>query len=387
MPMPVFLDCNATTPVDPRVVEAMLPCFTQTFGNASSVTNRYGQAALELLENARAEVATTAGAEAVEVMFTSGATESINTVLQGIVRGKSWSDVQIITATTEHSAVLDTCGEAEKRGATVTRLPVNQAGHVDLDHLASAMKTAGPGALVSLMHANNEIGTVHPIKSIARLCQTHGCLLHVDAAQSFGKIPLDCRAWGVHFLSISAHKIYGPKGAGALVIRRQVPPLRLRPLLFGGGQERSMRSGTVNIPGAVGLGEAARLARQEMAEEYESTKALRDHLMERLLTELDGAVVNGCLEQRLPGNLNISFPGLHSPELLLPRLQNAISVSSGSACKSAARGPSHVLLAIGVDPTLALANLRFGIGRFTTAEEIDFAADTVIETVKALRQA
>lgn len=387
MQIPVFLDANATTPVDPRVVEAMLPCFVENFGNASSVTNRHGQAALELLEKARAEVALTAGGEPGEVVFTSGATESINTVIQGIARGKAWRDIHIVTAATEHSAVLDTCAAVEARGAKITRLPVDHLGHLDLEALDHAMKAAGPGALVSLMHANNEIGTIHPIEQIAALCHTHGCLLHVDAAQSFGKIPLEFRAWGVHFLSISGHKIYGPKGAGALLIRRQIPPLRLQPLLFGGGQERSVRSGTVNMPGAVGLGTAARLARLEMAGESQRTKALRDRLLDRLRTELEGITVNGGLDHRLPGNLNISFAGLVSPELLLPRLQDAISVSSGSACKSAARGPSHVLLALGINPELALANLRFGIGRFTTVEEIDFAAGTVIDTVKSLRQA
>jgi len=383
MNLPIYLDNQATTPVDPRVLNAMLPYFSEVFGNSGSVINRHGQRAREAVEYARAQIAKAAGAEAGEVILTSGATESINMVIQGLVRGKTWRDLHIVTCVTEHSAVLGACAEAEARGARVVRLPVNPDGILDLGHLEAAVKLSP--TLVSLMHANNEIGVCHPVKEIARICRDAGVLLHIDAAQSYGKLPLQMDAWGIDLLSISGHKIYAPKGVGALFVRRQLPPIRLRPLTFGGGQERGFRAGTLNVPGIVALGEAARICMEEMASEPERIGLLRDTLLGKITAGVDGVTVNGPMEFRLPGNLNLSFEGI-APQSLLPALQDKISVSSGSACTSGSTKPSHVLAALGVSDELAMASLRFGIGRFNTAAEIDFAAEAVIEAVLQLRQ-
>lgn len=382
MQIPVYLDCHSTTPVDPQVVKAMVHCLEQNFGNASAAINRHGRAALEAVETARAQIATLAGAEPTEVIFTSGATEAINTVLRGIGRGKSWSDVHIVTCQTEHSAVLDTCQYLEHLGAKITRLPVNSAGHIDLDQLDSILRSGA--TLLSIMHANNETGVIHPIAEIAARCKQHNCLFHVDAAQTFGKLPITFRADQIDFLSISGHKLYAPKGIGALLIRRQTPPLRITPLIHGGGQERGIRSGTINVPGVVALGKAAELCHTQMASEQTHIARLRNLLLQLISAELPEHFINGCMEHRLHGNLNISFAGLAEPHLLLPRLQNKISVSSGSACKSGTQKPSYVLSAMGIPDDLATASLRFGISRFNTEEEIRYAARTTIETVKSL---
>ncbi len=383
MKIPVYLDCHSTTPVDPRVVEAMLPCFTDHFGNASAAVNRHGSAALELLQNAREKIAKVAGAEPSEVIFTSGATEAINMVIRGITRGKTAPDIHIITCQTEHSAVLDTCDFMENQGARITRLPVNSAGKLDLARLEKILRDGA--TLVSLMHANNEVGVIHPIKEIALLCKQHGVLLHVDAAQSFGKLPITFRESQIDFLSISGHKLYAPKGIGAMLIRRQMPPLRIDPLLHGGSQERGLRSGTINVPGAVALARAAELCQAEMGAEQSRIRDMRDLLLNLISKEIPELFVNGCMERRLAGNLNISFAALTEPHLLLPKLQEKISVSSGSACKSGSQKPSYVLTALGVPDDLATASLRFGIGRFNTRSEIEYAAGAVAETIKSLR--
>lgn len=372
------MDNQATTPVDPRVFEAMLPYFTENFGNASSVINRHGQTAREAVENGRKQTALTAGVEPDEVIFTSGATESINTVLQGVVRGRTWSDVHIITCATEHSAVLDTCTAIERFGAKVSRLSVNSDGHLDLSQLDTILQSGA--TLVSLMHANNETGVIHPIEKIAQLCQEAKVPLHVDAAQTFGKIPIAFRDWKIDFMSISGHKIYAPKGIGALFIRRQVPPLRLNPLLHGGSQEHGIRSGTINVPGVVGLGRAAKIAASEMQSEQLRIAAQRDTLLKLIKAELPDAIINGCMKHRLAGNLNLSFPGLEANRLL-PALQDQLSISSGSACQSGNNSPSHVLTALGTSDELAMSSLRFGLGRFTTDDEVNFAAKAVVKAV------
>lgn len=383
MKLPVYLDHHSTTPVDPRVIEAMLPCMTEHYGNASASVNRHGSAALELLQSAREKIAKVAGAESSEVIFTSGATEAINMVIRGIARGKNVADVHIITCATEHSAVLDTCDFMETQGARVTRLPVNSAGKIDLNQLERIVLNGA--TLVSLMHANNEIGVIHPIKEIALLCKQHGVLFHVDAAQTFGKLPIAFRESQIDFLSISGHKLYAPKGIGAMLIRRQMPPLRIDPLLHGGSQERGLRSGTINVPGAVALARAAELCHADMGPEQSRIRDLRDYLLDLISEEIPELFVNGCMERRLAGNLNISFAALSDPHLLLPKLQDKISVSSGSACKSGSQKPSYVLKALGVPDDLATGSLRFGLGRFNTRAEIEYAAGAVAETIRSLR--
>jgi len=380
MQLPIYLDNHATTQVDPRVVEAMLPCFTENYGNPASSSHPFGWKARELVKLARSQVAGLVGCEPSEVLFTSGATESINLVLKGIARQLSLKEIHIVTCTTEHSAVLDTCSFLESQGARISRLPVDSHGNIDLDNLSRVLEQRP--ALLSLMHANNETGLLHPIQDIGHLCKQNGVPFHVDAAQSFGKIPVQFHSWHIDFMSISGHKLYAPKGTGCLIVRRRVPPLRLTPLIHGGGHERGFRSGTLNVPGIVGLGKACEIARAEMGVESHASAKLRDRLLHGLRT-IPGLLVNGPMEDRLPGNLNISLPGVES-QRLLPALRDHISVSSGSACTSAQPRPSHVLAAMGIPDELAASSLRFGIGRFNTEEEIDYTLSVLPRLIMEL---
>lgn len=382
MKLPIYLDNHSTTRVDPRVLDAMLPYFTEHFGNAVSTAHEYGWAARDAVQTARAQVAGLARCEASEVIFTSGATESINLVLKGIARQRSWGTVHIVTCVTEHSAVLDTCGYLESLGARVTRLPVQSDGTLDLALLEQALLAGAD--ILSLMHANNEIGTIHPIEAIGQLCRQHGVLFHVDAAQSFGKIPIKFCNGDVDFLSISGHKLYAAKGVGCLLVKRRIPPLRLAPLIHGGGHERGFRSGTLNAPGIVALGRAAEICAAEMADERSRTTILRDILLDKLRQGIPDILVNGGMKARLAGNLNVSFDGIDG-HFLLPALRKYISVSSGSACTSSHPKPSHVLAALGRSNELGQSSLRFGIGRFNTEEEILYAADATVAVVRDLR--
>ncbi len=382
MKLPIYLDNHATTPVDPRVLDAMLPYFTEHYGNAASTAHEYGWAARDAVESARAQVAGLADCEAGEVIFTSGATESVNLVLKGIARQRPWESIRIVTCVTEHSAVLDTNSYLESLGASITRLPVQPDGTLDLILLERSISSGAD--IVSIMHANNEIGTIHPLEEIGRICKKHNVLFHVDAAQSFGKIPVNIGSGEVDYLSVSGHKLYAPKGIGCLIIKRRMPPLRLTPLIHGGGHERGFRSGTLNVPGIVALGQAAEICAAEMVAETVQVTMLRDTLMDKLRQKIPGMLVNGSIENRLPGNLNVSFEGIEG-QLLLPALRGHISISSGSACTSAHPKPSHVLAAIGRSDELGQSSLRFGIGRFNTEEEIQYAADASATVIEELR--
>lgn len=378
---PIYLDNHATTRTDPRVVEAMLPYFSEAYGNPASRTHAYGWEAQEAVEKARGQVADLIGAASREILFTSGATEAINLALKGVARFQDSRGRHIVTTAVEHKAVLDVCGALRKAGLEVTELAVDHSGRVSPEDVARAVRP--DTILVSVIVANNEIGTLNPIAELGRLCKAHGVLLHGDAAQAAGKIPLDVEALGVDLLSLSGHKMYGPKGVGALFVRRREPRVRLVPLLDGGGQERGLRAGTLNVPGIVGLGAACALAAKEMPEERERIRALRDELERRLTAELEDLRVNGDRTGRLDGNLSVSF-GRVEGESLLASLRG-LAVSSGSACTSSTPQSSHVLRAIGLDPALAHATLRFGLGRFTTREEIDSAAAQVVAAVQHLR--
>ena len=379
---PVYLDHHATTPCDPRVVEAMLPYLTEEYGNAASRTHGFGWRAEEALEDARRRVARGLGADPREIVFTSGATESNNLALLGAVRAAGASAAHVVTCRTEHSAVLDPCRALDKQGAEITRLDVDRQGHLDLDRLAAAIRPET--VLISLMHANNEIGVIHDLAAIGALARERGVLFHSDAAQSVGKLPLDVREAGVDLLSLTAHKIYGPKGIGALYVRRGGPRVRLEPIVYGGGHERGLRSGTVPVAQCVALGCAVELACAEREAEAVRLRELRERLWQRLSSELDEVTLNGDPERRLPGNLNLSFAGVEGEALILAL--DEIAVSTGSACTSARQEASHVLLALGMSRTRALGSLRFGLGRGTTAEEIERAADAVVEQVPRLRK-
>lgn len=381
--MGIYLDNHATTPVDPRVLEAMLPAFTVHFGNPASATHAWGWEAEALVEIARERVADLIGAEPEEIVFTSGATESCNLAIRGVAEMHRSRGNHLITVATEHRAVLMPMRRLEKAGFRVTVLPVNAEGLVDLAAIEEAITDAT--VLLSVMAANNEIGVLQPIREIGALAQARGVLFHTDAAQAAGKIPLDVRRDNVHLLSLSAHKIFGPKGVGALYVRRRDPRVRLLPLLEGAGHERGLRPGTLNVPGIVGLGMACALAKQEMEEEARRTRALRDRLLARLQAGLTDTRVNGSLEHRLPNNLNISFAHVEGEALIAA--MGDVAVSTGSACLSAGDEPSHVLRALGLPDALVRASLRFGIGRFNTAEEIDRAAEAVIAAVQRLRAA
>jgi cysteine desulfurase len=380
--LPVYMDNQATTAVDPRVVQAMLPYFTEKFGNAASRNHEFGWKAEEAVETARSQIARLIHASPREIVFTSGATESNNLAIKGVAEAYREKGNHIITQATEHKAVLDTCKRLEKSGCEVTCLPVGRDGRIDLEDLRRAItpKTV----LISIMHANNEIGVVQPIQEIGDIAKGKGVIFHTDAAQSVGKIPVDVEKCGIDLLSISGHKIYGPKGVGALYVRRKNPRVELSAMIDGGGHERGLRSGTLNVPGIVGLAEACELCEKEMPQESERLGVLRDKLKEAILSGLDAAYLNGSMVHRLPGNLNISFAGVEGDALLMGI--NDVAVSSGSACTSATLEPSYVLQAIGVADELAHSSIRFGLGRFNTDEEVDYVAGRVVETVKRLRE-
>jgi cysteine desulfurase len=382
---PIYLDYHATTPVDPRVLDAMLPFFGPKFGNAASRSHRFGWEAEKAVELARKRVAELAGASPREIVFTSGATESVNLALKGVVetyRGnRHGMTVHIVTMATEHKAVLDTARHLERDGCRLTVLAPRRDGLLDPDRLRDAIEA--DTVLVSVMHANNEIGVIQPVREIGAICRERGVLFHCDAAQSFGKVPVDVERDHIDLMSVSAHKIYGPKGVGALYVRRRNPRVLLAAQLDGGGHEFGMRSGTLNVPAIVGLGEACAICAREMAPEAERVQALRDRLRQRIEDGLDGVVVNGSMEHRLPGNLNLSFAHVNSDSLLmsLPEL----ALSTGSACTSATVAPSHVLKALGLSEEQAHSSVRFGLGRFHTEEEVDYAAGRVVEAVNRLR--
>jgi cysteine desulfurase len=381
MKLPIYMDNHATTPVDPRVLDAMLPFFQNEFGNAASRNHAFGWSAEEAVEKARKQVADLIGANSREIVFTSGATESNNLALKGVAEMYAERGNHIITAATEHKAVLDTTKKLEKHGYRITYLPVQQNGLIDLDMLKEAI--TDKTILVTIMYANNEIGVLQPIREIGKICKERGVLLHTDATQAVGKVPVNVIADNIDLASISAHKMYGPKGVGALYVRRKSPRVQVTSQMDGGGHERGMRSGTLNVPGIVGLGKAAETARQEMVEEGKRLGFLRDKLKDRLMSELDEVYINGTMEHRLPNNLNISFAYVEGESLLMGI--NDVAVSSGSACTSATLEPSYVLKALGAGDDLAHSSIRFGLGRFNTEEEVDYVAQKVIQVVKKLR--
>jgi len=379
--LPIYLDNHATTPVDPRVLEAMLPYLKDKFGNAASRSHQFGWEAEAAVEKAREQIARLIGASAKEIIFTSGATESDNLAIKGIADSYRHKGDHIITCVTEHKAVLDSCKHLEKEGFRVTYLPVRKDGLIDLDDLKRALDDKA--ILVSIMFANNEIGVLQPIAEIGKLCRERGVLFHTDAVQAIGKVPVNVEQQNIDLASITAHKLYGPKGVGALYVRRKNPRVELAPLIDGGGHERGMRSGTLNVPGIVGLGKACEICREEMDAESVRLWMLRDRLKEKIFAGLDEVYVNGSMEQRLPGNLNLSFANVEAEPLLMGI--NDVAVSTGSACSSAAIEPSHVLKALGAGD-LTHGSIRFGIGRYNTQAEIDYVAARVVETVKRLRE-
>ena len=382
MKLPIYFDNHATTQLDPRVLEAMMPYFTTVFGNAASRNHQFGWEAEEAVEKARKQIADLIGATPKEIVFTSGATESNNLALKGIAEMYAERGNHIITQATEHKAVLDTCKRLEKEGVRVTYLPVKQDGLIDLDQLRDAV--TDKTILISIMYANNEIGVVQPIKEISKIAKEKGVLFHTDAVQAVGKIPVNVIADGIDVLSLSAHKVYGPKGVGALYVRRRNPRVQITAQIDGGGHERGMRSGTLNVPGIVGLGAACEIANREMAEESKRLQFLRDKLKDKLMSQLDEVYINGSMEHRLPHNLNISFAYVEGESLLMGI--NDIAVSSGSACTSATLEPSYVLKALGAGDDLAHSSIRFGLGRFNTEEEVNYVANKVVDVVSKLRE-
>jgi cysteine desulfurase len=382
MKLPVYMDNHATTRVDPRVFDAMKPYFTEVFGNAASRNHSFGWEAEEATEKARKQIAELISATAKEIVFTSGATESNNLALKGVAEMYAERGNNIITQVTEHKAVLDTCRRLEKRGVRVIYLPVKRDGLIDLDQLRDAI--TDETILISIMYANNEIGVVQPVREIGNIAKEKGVLFHSDAAQAIGKIPVNVNSDGIDILSFTAHKLYGPKGVGALYVRRKNPRVQVTAQMDGGGHERGMRSGTLNVPGIVGLGAACEIARHEMPEESRRLASLRDKLMDRLFRNLDEIYLNGSMEHRLPHNVNISFAYVEGESLLMGI--NDVAVSSGSACTSATLEPSYVLKALGAGDDLAHSSIRFGLGRFNTEEEVDYVADRVVEVVKKLRE-
>ena len=379
---PVYLDHHATTPVDPRVVEAMLPFFGERFGNASSRHHSFGWAARDAVAAARRQVAGLIGADPREICFTSGATESDNLALRGVVAADPRRPLHVVTMTTEHRAVLDPCRRLEREGVEVTRVAPRPDGLCDVAGVERALRPHT--RLVSIMAANNEIGVLQPLARIAELTRPRGVVLHTDAAQAAGKVPVRVDELGVDLLSLTAHKMCGPQGVGALYVRRRRPRLALEPLIDGGGHEQGLRPGTLNVPGIVGFGAAAAICRAELAEEGARVGRLRDRLLAGLRARLDGVTVNGSLAARLPHNLNVSFAGVEGESLLVGL--DGVAVSSGAACASANPEPSHVLRAIGVGDELARASLRFGLGRTTTRDDVDCAVDKVAGLVTRLRQ-
>ena len=380
--LPIYMDNHATSPMDPRVLEAMLPYFSQKFGNAASRNHSFGWEAEQAVENAREQIAKLIGATAKEIIFTSGATESDNLAIKGIAEMYKERGNHIITQVTEHKAVLDTCKRLEKYGYRVTYLPVKADGLIDMEDLRRAIddKTI----LVSIMFANNEIGTIQPVAEIGKLCHEKGVIFHSDGVQALGKVPIDVNAMNIDVLSLTAHKLYGPKGVGALYVRRRNPRVQISAQIDGGGHERGMRSGTLNVPSIVGFGKACEIAGQEMATEAARLQTMRDYLRNKLESALDYVEVNGSWDHRLPGNLNMSFVYVEGESLLMGI--NDVAVSSGSACTSATLEPSYVLKALGLGDDVAHSSIRFGLGRFNTQGEVDYVADKVIGIVKKLRE-
>lgn len=379
--LPIYLDHAATCPVDPRVVDKMLPYFTRAYGNAASRTHAFGWAAEEAVEAAREQIALTIGADAKEITFTSGATESNNLAIKGVAEYLHEQGNHVITVATEHKAVLDACKHLERHGHEVTLLPVAPDGRITAQQVADAIRPTT--VLVSVMLANNETGVLQPIDEIGRLCHERKVLLHTDAVQAFGKIPIDVDALDVDLMSLSAHKIYGPKGVGALYVRRRRPRVRIAPQIHGGGHERGNRSGTLNVPGIVGFGEAARVAREGMAEESARIERLRNRLRDRLRSEVKHVTVNGSEQHVLPGHLNMSFEYIEGESLLMALKD--VALSSGSACTSASLEPSYVLRAMGLNDELAHSSLRMTLGRGTTEEEIDYVVELIGKHVVRLR--
>ncbi len=384
--LPIYMDNHATTPLDPRVLEAMLPYFTGTFGNAASRNHAFGWEAEKGVDTAREQIAKLINATPKEIIFTSGATESNNLAIKGIAEMYRERGNHIITQVTEHKAVLDTCKRLEKNGYRVTYLPVQADGLIDLEDLRRAIVTEGPEKtiLVTIMFANNEIGVVQPISEIGKLCHEKGVLFHTDAVQAVGKIPVDVQAMNIDVLSLTAHKIYGPKGVGALYVRRRNPRVQIQAQIDGGGHERGMRSGTLNVPGIVGLGKACELAMNEMESEGKRQRELRDYMRQKFENALDYVHVNGNMEHHLPGNLNMSFVYVEGESLLMGI--NDIAVSSGSACTSATLEPSYVLKALGLGDDVAHSSIRFGLGRFNNRAEVDYVSDKLIDVVSKLRE-
>src|SRR5713226_4054764 len=382
MKTPIYFDNHATTPMDPRVLQAMLPYFTEKFGNAASRNHAFGWESEKAVDNARKQIADLIGANPKEIVFTSGATESNNLAIKGVAEMYAEKGNHIITPATEHKAVLDTCKKLEKHGYRVTYLSLKQDGLVDLDQLRDAI--TDKTILVSVMYANNEIGVLQPIAEIGKICHERGILFHTDGVQAFGKVPVNVIKDNIDLMSITAHKIYGPKGVGALYVRRRNPRVQLTAQMDGGGHERGMRSGTLNVTGIVGLGEACAICKAEMPEESKRLAYLRDKLKDRLLASLDEVYINGTQEYRLPNNLNISFAYVEGESLLMGI--NDVAVSSGSACTSATLEPSYVLKALGAGDDLAHSSIRFGLGRFNTEEQVDYVTAKVVDVVHKLRE-
>nr|WP_303626642.1 IscS subfamily cysteine desulfurase [Ferruginibacter sp. HRS2-29] len=380
--LPIYLDNNATTPMDPRVLEAMIPYFMQNFGNAASRNHPFGWQAEEAVDYAREQVAKLIGADPKEIIFTSGATEADNLGIKGVFEMYASKGNHIITATTEHKAVLDTCKHIEKLGGEVTYLPVNAEGLIDLKELEAAMRPTT--ILVAIMYANNEIGTIQPVKEISAIARRHGALVFSDATQAVGKIPVDVNKDGIDLMAFTAHKMYGPKGVGALYVRRKNPRVKVTAQMDGGGHERGMRSGTLNVPGIVGFGKACEICMLDMEADNKRIIKLRDKL-ESALMLLEEAYINGSVAHRLPHVTNISFKHVEGEGLLMGFNKN-IALSSGSACTSASLEPSYVLKALGLGDDLAHSSLRFGLSRFTTEEEIDYTVKAISETVIKLRE-
>jgi cysteine desulfurase len=380
--LPVYMDNHATTTVDPRVLDEMLPYFSEKFGNAASKSHAFGWAAEQAVESARSQVARLIGASPKEIVFTSGATESDNLAIKGAAEAYHERGDHIVTVVSEHKAVLDSCKRLEKQGFRVTYLPVQKDGLVDLAEFERAL--GNQTILVSIMAANNEIGVLQPIEQIGRLCRERGVIFHTDAAQAVGRVPIDVNKQNIDLLSIAGHKMYAPKGVGALYVRRRNPAVKLAAVQDGGGHEHGMRSGTLNVPGIVGLGKACAIAQEELPQESCHLAGMRNRLRDSIISGLDGVHINGSAEHRLPGNINLSFAGVDGESLMMGI--NDIAVSSGSACTTAALEPSHVLRAMGVDDDLAHSSIRFGLGRFNTEAEVDYVAGRVIETVTRLRE-
>jgi cysteine desulfurase len=381
--LPIYMDNHATTAVDKRVLEAMLPYFSETFGNAASRNHSFGWAAEEAVDKARGQIASLINAKAKEIIFTSGATESDNLAIKGVVEFSREKGNHVITCVTEHKAVLDSCKALERTGkATVTYLKVDKYGMVDPDDVRKAI--SDKTVLISIMYANNEVGTIHPIAEIGKIAREKGVIFHCDAVQAVGKIPVDVDKDNIDLLSLSGHKIYGPKGVGGIYVRSKGPRVRLTPQMDGGGHERGMRSGTLNVTGIVGLGKACEVAQADMAEENRRLLDLRNRLQAGIFERLDEVYLNGHPTARLPGNLNVSFAYVEGESLLMG--MNDIAVSSGSACTSATLEPSYVIRALGTDEELAHSSIRFGLGRFNTEEEVDFVTERVSKEVKRLRE-